>query len=230
MEYVVSGGGFVECEGRLERFSAGDIYMLPPGKSNSYGHDPAMPWEKLFFVADGRFCDELFHIHGFDGFVALRRCWRLRHFFEEFLLLPQNDSRKSAIAGAALLHSFLAEAALLRDQENSGTMSHAEKLRERLESASNDRLVIAEYARSVGISREHLIRSFREVYGETPYGFQLRRRLETASRLLRYTELSVKEIAYRLDFCGPGYFAVCFRKKFNMTPRQWRNSFRRDGD
>lgn len=51
-------------------------------------------------------------------------------------------------------------------------------------------------------------------------------RLERASDLLgdpRGASLSIAEIAYRTGFLDPGYFTRLFRKRFGITPREWRS-------
>ena len=50
-------------------------------------------------------------------------------------------------------------------------------------------------------------------------------RLERASDMLsdpRAQGLSIAEIAYRCGFLDPGYFTRLFRKRFGITPREWR--------
>ncbi len=50
-------------------------------------------------------------------------------------------------------------------------------------------------------------------------------RLERASDMLsdpRSHSLSIAEVAYRSGFLDPGYFARLFRKRFGITPREWR--------
>jgi AraC-like DNA-binding protein len=50
-------------------------------------------------------------------------------------------------------------------------------------------------------------------------------RLDRASDLLsdsRARTLSVADIAYRSGFLDPGYFARAFRKRFGITPSEWR--------
>ncbi|WEK48006.1 MAG: AraC family transcriptional regulator [Candidatus Andeanibacterium colombiense] len=50
-------------------------------------------------------------------------------------------------------------------------------------------------------------------------------RLERAADMLadqRAQGLSIGEVAYRSGFLDPGYFARLFRKRFGITPREWR--------
>ncbi|MBN8831595.1 MAG: helix-turn-helix domain-containing protein [Sphingomonadales bacterium] len=51
-------------------------------------------------------------------------------------------------------------------------------------------------------------------------------RLDRASDLLtdpRAASLSLGDVAWRCGFLDPGYFARLFRKRFGVTPSQWRN-------
>jgi AraC-like DNA-binding protein len=45
-----------------------------------------------------------------------------------------------------------------------------------------------------------------------------------AKSLLRQTELSVKEIAYRLHFNEPTHFNAFFKKQTGFTPQQYREN------
>ncbi len=38
----------------------------------------------------------------------------------------------------------------------------------------------------------------------------------------RAQSLAIAEVAYRGGFLDPGYFARLFRKRFGITPREWR--------
>lgn len=48
------------------------------------------------------------------------------------------------------------------------------------------------------------------------------RRFNESLKLLKFTELSVKEISYYLEFSGPPYFIRYFKKQTGQTPRQFR--------
>ncbi|WP_110932569.1 response regulator [Paenibacillus bouchesdurhonensis] len=48
-------------------------------------------------------------------------------------------------------------------------------------------------------------------------------RMEAAQHLLRNTELKAFEIAEKVGFTDPNYFSFCFRKKFGISPKEFRN-------
>ena len=59
-----------------------------------------------------------------------------------------------------------------------------------------------------GLSPWHLLRSFRDVFGETPKEFHTRLRLEQAKHLLTVTDRSVTEICFDVGFSSLGTFSA----------------------
>lgn len=50
-------------------------------------------------------------------------------------------------------------------------------------------------------------------------------RLQEACRLLLGTAMSIKEIAFRLNYGDASYFSNMFRRNLGMTPLEYRNRF-----
>lgn len=81
-------------------------------------------------------------------------------------------------------------------------------------------------AAAVGISLRYVHRLF-EDDGETLGEFIQRRRLECCALVLKdpaQYNRSVTEIAFAFGFCDPSFFCRSFKKKFAMTPRDYRVS------
>ncbi len=64
--------------------------------------------------------------------------------------------------------------------------------------------------------------AFRKRTGMTPYQAVVRRRLETAKRLLRTTNLPIAEISLRLGFATQSHFTARFSRVVGVTPSRWR--------
>ena len=81
---------------------------------------------------------------------------------------------------------------------------------------------VGTYAARIHISTKQLNRICKEASGRTPGQLlDMRIHLE-ASRLLHYTNRSVKEISYDLGFGEPSYFIKFYRRISNQTPHQYR--------
>ncbi|WP_331491052.1 helix-turn-helix domain-containing protein [Schaedlerella arabinosiphila] len=56
--------------------------------------------------------------------------------------------------------------------------------------------------------------------------FIMRRKLEEGKSLLAYSEKSISEISEYLCFSSQSYFQNVFKKKYHMTPYEYRKSMR----
>jgi AraC-like DNA-binding protein len=78
------------------------------------------------------------------------------------------------------------------------------------------------YSESLGISLRRLNAICLAHLHKTLYELIQERRFNESLKLLKFTELSVKEISYYLEFSGPPYFVRYFKKQTGQTPRQYR--------
>lgn len=79
-------------------------------------------------------------------------------------------------------------------------------------------------ARAANVSPRHFSRSFRRVFGETPYQYLLTRRLERARYLLRTTDRTVLDICSDVGFASVGSFTTTFRRHAGVTPTAYRRA------
>jgi transcriptional regulator GlxA family with amidase domain len=77
-------------------------------------------------------------------------------------------------------------------------------------------------ARVALMSPGHFSRSFREAYGETPYGYLMTRRIERAKALLRRGDLSVTEVCVAVGCTSLGSFSSRFTELVGETPSAYR--------
>ena len=83
-----------------------------------------------------------------------------------------------------------------------------------------------EVANRIGISYSLFRRIFKENMGTSPAQYQMDIRLKKAQELLTTTNYSIARIAEKLGFTDTAQFSTFFRKRQNMTPREYRNKFR----
>jgi AraC family transcriptional regulator len=83
---------------------------------------------------------------------------------------------------------------------------------------------LKELARVACLSEFHFHRIFGAVSGETLNNFTNRLRLEKATRLLRYSDQSVTDIALDCGFSSSATFSRAFRSGYGTSPSQFRKS------
>ncbi len=81
---------------------------------------------------------------------------------------------------------------------------------------------VKDFAELMGESPVQLNRAIKEVTGKTASEIIIERLILEAKRLLIYSDLSNKEVAYKLNYEDPSYFARIFRKKTGCTPSGFR--------
>lgn len=87
---------------------------------------------------------------------------------------------------------------------------------------TNQAISTSDVAAYIGKSRSHLSRCFKKELGFEMSEFIMRCKLEEAKSLLTYTDKSLSEISSYLCFSSQAYFQNVFKKKFGVTPNEYR--------
>ena len=83
-------------------------------------------------------------------------------------------------------------------------------------------LDVAAVARAAFMSTAHFSRQFRAAYGETPYDYLMRRRIERAKELLRRNQMSVTEVCMAVGCTSLGSFSARFTQLVGEAPSAYR--------
>lgn len=83
-------------------------------------------------------------------------------------------------------------------------------------------MTIQDIAGILGMSYSSFRKLFKEYTGLSPASYFQDIKLQRAIDLLCKTDLSIKEIAYTLNFESPDYFSTQFKKKTGRRPRDYR--------
>ncbi|KAA3662024.1 MAG: response regulator [Calditrichaeota bacterium] len=85
----------------------------------------------------------------------------------------------------------------------------------------NSELNVDSLGKELGLTRVHLYRKIKNLTGHTPSEFIRLVKLKKATEIMRNTELSVAEIAFKVGFETPSYFTKCFREHYKQTPSEY---------
>lgn len=84
------------------------------------------------------------------------------------------------------------------------------------------KLTLEDVAQSVGLSRYHFLRTFKQETGIAPHQYRTLKRLETAKTLLK-KGVPAAQIALETGFTDQSHFANTFKRYFGATPMQYRS-------
>jgi AraC family transcriptional regulator len=102
-----------------------------------------------------------------------------------------------------------------------------DRARELLRDRFFEGLSLGEVAAEVGISADHLARSFRRCHGCTMGEYVRRLRVEFACRRLAASEAPLVEVALEAGFTDQSHFTKTFKRHMGVTPAAFRNLHRR---
>lgn len=76
-------------------------------------------------------------------------------------------------------------------------------------------------SQKVGLNEYRLKLGFKNIYGNTLYGFLMDYKMEYARKLIQEEKLQIKAIAYNLGYENPSHFIAAFKRKYGVTPKKY---------
>ena len=209
------------------RLKGGDMFLLFPGEWHSYHPLAHTGWKSYWIGFKGRNMDDrvkagflspdkpVYHVGYSSSIEELYRS-AYKQAVEEAAYSQQ------VMAGLVnhligMMYSLERNIELSKNQQQVDMINRARlRIRQSLES----NLTIQHVAEEMGVSYSNFRKLFKEFTGLSPATYQQELRLLRAKELLSTTDLTVKEIAYRLNFESPDYFSAKFKAKMGCKPSE----------
>lgn len=83
---------------------------------------------------------------------------------------------------------------------------------------------LRELARSVGLGESKLKAGFKELFGQTVFGFFRTYRVDLARKMLLETTASVSEVAGEIGYTNISHFSAAFKERHGVTPSSYRKN------
>lgn len=211
------------------RLKAGDMFLLFPGEWHSYHPDPRIGWKSHWIGFKGRNMDDrvragfltpdkpIYHIGYSDVIESLYR--------KAYEAAVEEAAYSQQLMAGLVNHLIGKMYSLERNIElgqNLQQVTMIGKARLRIRESIESSVTIQQIAEELGVSYSNFRKLFKEYTGLSPATYQQELRLLRAKELLTTTDLSVKEIAYRLNFESPDYFSSKFKAKMGCKPSEIR--------
>lgn len=95
------------------------------------------------------------------------------------------------------------------------------------ENMDNSDFNIDTIASGIGLSRSAFFKKLKSLTGLAPVDLVKEIRLNKSIELIKNSDMSISEIAFAVGFKDSGYYSKCFRKKYDQTPREYMNEWRK---
>jgi len=218
-------GWFQSAHCPLTRLKAGDMFLLFPGEWHTYHPDSRTGWKSHWIGFKGRNMDDrvkagfltpekpIYHI----GYSAVIEAL-YRRAYEAALEEAAYSQQEMAGIVNHLIGKMYSLVRNIELNKNQPQVTMVNKARMRIRESLESELTIQQIAEDLGVSYSNFRKLFKEYTGLSPATYQQELRLLRAKELLTTTELSIKEIAYRLNFESPDYFSAKFKSKMGCKP------------
>ena len=97
------------------------------------------------------------------------------------------------------------------------------EVRDRLTAQLEATPSITDLARAVGINEKKLCYGFKEVFGNTVFGYLYEYKMTLARQLLLHTDKTISEVALACGYDYLSHFSTAFKRKYGINPKQLKN-------
>ena len=78
-----------------------------------------------------------------------------------------------------------------------------------------------ELSEEIGLSLNKLKEGFKQLYGDTVFGYLLDHKMEEARRMLASNNYNVNEVGLKIGYSTSSHFIAAFKKKYGTTPKKY---------
>lgn len=201
----------------------GDCFIIPPGVINDYIYrinNKKSQSRGCYVHFSGTAAKELMDCLGIQGITVLRNVSSDVPRLFEALFYSRRAGREVAALG-----NLLRIVSALSDKANSVPSETEKTVRfeaDYINKHYTEEIDFDGMAARCNLSRSRFTHVFSGIFGVPPTQYQQNLRIEQAGELLRFSELTVAEIAQRCGFRDPLYFSRVFRKATGVSPTEYR--------
>ena len=210
IHFVISGKGrFTNQEG-THLVSPGEAFVIRPGEITVYSADANDPWRYLWIGFNGT----LSHRFSELPCVITPPSGMYKKFRDVFSF---EGTEEDYLAGRI----FELYARLFNGVK--GREDYLLKIENYVETNYNTNCDVADIAAVVGLERHYLARLFKQKTGGTLKEYITEKRMEEAKQLLKDGQ-TVAYAAQMVGYSDPFLFSKMFKKRFGMSPGEWKSA------
>lgn len=230
--YITKGKGILKTgQGTEFMLEAGCMFLIFPGEWHSYYPYPNEGWEEYWIgfqginidqrVTAGFFSKEspVYNVGVSDTIVRL---------YKEAISIATSQDAFFQQLLAGIVNHLLGLMFMIHGNRNlsrtaGSTPEIIVQAREYMQQFVERELQMPDVAAHLNMSYTTFRRLFKRYVGMSPAQYFINLRIHRAKELLCGSELSIKDICYRLHFENPEYFATLFKSRVKVTPTEFRS-------
>lgn len=240
---ITSDSGKISINNHSYSLTKGDVIFSKPNDIRAwdvenYPEGFAIIFEKEFlhsFFNDSSFIEKLsfFQINSFTKVISLGKIFpKIERLINNLIEEINEEISKDRHILRALLYEMLMLLNREYSKEHQPTEDnhHKRYIEDFIELVEKNYNLYHDtkfYSDALCITPNYLNEIVKRSLEISPKCFIKNKIIEEAKKLLSYTDLSVSEISYKLNYDNNSYFTRVFRKETKQTPLEYRNSIMR---
>ncbi|MBP3517030.1 MAG: AraC family transcriptional regulator [Parabacteroides sp.] len=225
--YITKGEGKFQSANCPEKeITKGDAFLLFPEDWHTYQPSKETGWDEYFVTFQGEYAHKLFsqiirpetpilHI-GINEQIV-------KHFVEMLDCAIAQKAGYQAVLTGIMMHITGLIYSISQSQDfGSESMQKIQEACILMQKNIYEKFTPEDTARSLNMSYSNFRKSFKQHIGIAPHQYMLQLKLVKIKELLGNTEMSIQDIAIKLNFESADYFSYFFRNKTNINPLSYR--------
>ncbi len=230
--YCDKGTGWVQYNKEKHTLTENQFFILPANERHVYGADRKNPWSIYWFHFKGEntymfssIAGKLININESDTNRQTDRMQLFDEIYQNFEMGYSPDNLEYITFCLMYFMSSLKYIPQYREikrvKKNDIIQQCILFMKENLE----NKISAGDIAMAVGYSVSHLNALFVQRTSISPIEYFNQLRIQRACTYLQFSELKIKEIAYRLKYFDQFHFSKAFQKEMEITPSQYRKRY-----
>lgn len=231
--YCTSGRGWIEHNDVRYTLSQNQAYIMPANEKHIYGADKRDPWSIYWLHFKGQNVSMFESIIGKVVFVkesdSSRYDDRIMLFEDMYQNLEMGYNPENLEYISFCLMHFLASLKYItqyREVKNVKIDDVIQQCIHYMKDNLENKVTLDTIAKAVGYSSSHLNTLFSQKTSYSPMVYYNQLRIQRACSFLQFSELKIKEIAFRLGYYDPFHFSKAFFNEMEITPKEYRRRYR----
>lgn len=228
LNYITRGEGILETKSGEYSIKEGSVIIITPGLWHRY-KPLNSGWKEHYVGFNGTFANHLFESEFFSGKPAVLQIGfneRLLQSFQEiFNHVSMEKTGYQQICSGLVIYILSTIISIKKNEDFEGKLIEQTIQRACLtiRESMDKNLNIQQLACDLNIDYSLFRKMFKVYTGISPGQYHLSLRIRQAKDLLINTDLSIKEISYRLGFESIYYFSRIFKSKTGINPTEYKN-------
>ena len=231
--YCVDGAGSINIYNRKETLTPNSLYIIPPETPHKYQAINKNPWSIYWLLFSGTNAKDIFQRYSENSLPIVKDIpyeASKTKVFDNIIDVLKNgyDTNDLEYANMRLWQLFSAfifheQHEKKRDNNNNDVVGEAIKF---MQSNLDNKISIDSIAEHTNYSGSHFYSLFKQGTGYSPLQYFNQLKIQKSREYLSFTNLSIKELSYKLGYEDPFYFSRLFKKSIGISPVEYRNKYR----